>query len=59
MAVSSAERSAGSTAGVSHEAAADDEAVSALLLLRRRTDVDAVVEVGVDVKAEAAATTLA
>ena len=59
IAVSSAERSAGSTAGANQDAAVEDEAASSLLLLRRRTTVDADVDVDVEERADTAATTLA
>ena len=57
IAASSAVRSAGATAGASHEAAVEDEAASSLLPLRRRTAVDAEVGVDVDESAATAATT--
>ena len=59
MAASSAVSSAGATAGASHDAAVEEEAASSLLLLRRRTAVDADVDVGVEERADTAATTLA
>ena len=57
IAVSSADRSAGETAVPSQEAAAEDEDVSSLVPLRRRTAVDAVVDVDVVDMAFTAATT--
>ena len=59
MAASSAVSSAGATAGANHDAAVEEEAASSLLLLRRRTAVDADVDVGVEDRADTAATTLA